>query len=163
MQKVFGEVEAATKALEWQGLGLAFTVPGMMMKHWVAKPLDPQLRAVVDHYQTARDAAQRALAATTPAGRSYVQYWIGRLDFGIGYMQAIDALRAAAIADSKKDRGAALEHARKSLSLATEAVESYASVAHDRSDKGAIAVMNEYVIRPLRAKVAALSEPAKQK
>jgi hypothetical protein len=163
MQKVFGEVEAATKILEWHGLGLTFTVPGMMMKHWTAEPLDPELLPVVEHYQKAKDAAERAITETTPAGRPYVQYWIGRLDFGIEYMRASDALRAAATADSKADHAAALEHAKESLALATQAIESYASVARDRSDRGAIAVMNEYVIRPLRAKVAELTGLAKEK
>ena len=31
--QMFREVEAATRTLEWHGLGLTYTAPGMMMKH----------------------------------------------------------------------------------------------------------------------------------
>jgi len=37
-----------------------------------------------------------------------------------------------------------------------QALASYARVANDRSDRGAIAVMNEYVYRPLQAKASRL-------
>ena len=39
------------------------------------------------------------------------------------------------------------------VDAAREALEAYARVAGDRSDLGAIAVLNEYVYRPLQAKV----------
>jgi hypothetical protein len=45
----------------------------------------------------------------------------------------------------------------RALALITHGLSSYARVAGDRSDKGAIAVMNEYVYRPLRTKAAALA------
>lgn len=163
MLKVFSEVEKATTDLEWHGLGLSFTVPGMMMKHWTTAPLSPELRGVTHHYQAAKDAAERALKVTTPAGRAYIDYWVGRLDFGIEYMRAIESLRAAAAADSTHDHAGALRLAKESLTHATRGIEQYAAVARDRSDKGAIAVMNEYVIRPLRVKVAELAENVSHK
>ncbi len=158
MLKVFSEVEAATETLEWHGLGLTFTVPGMMMKHWTPGGLSPELKWVRPHYQAALDAAQIALSKTTPAGKPYIDYWVGRLEFGIQYMDAVEAVRSAATAEASGDAVGAQAEAVRALDLVTRALESFARVARDRSDKGAIAVMNEYVYRPLRAKVAALNQ-----
>ena len=46
-------------------------------------------------YQRALEAAQKARAKTKPEGRSYVDYWIGRLEFGMGYLDTIAAVRRA--------------------------------------------------------------------
>ena len=94
MLKLFSELEAATTTLEWHGLGLTFPVPQMMTQQWKPRPISAELKSVITAYQTALDAARRALSQTQPAGKSYVHYWIGRLEFGIAYMQAIEAVRA---------------------------------------------------------------------
>ncbi|MEO7298775.1 MAG: hypothetical protein ABI042_09390, partial [Verrucomicrobiota bacterium] len=156
MLKLFSEVEAATVTLEWHGLGLTFTAPHMMMQHWTPGALSPELKSVIPHYQTALDAAQRAVGKTKPSGARYVNYWIGRLEFGIDYMNAIEAVRAAATAESNKDFSLAFTEATRAVVLIKHGLIAYANIAGDRSDKGAIAVMNEYVFRPLRAKVAEL-------
>ncbi|HTL30670.1 MAG TPA: hypothetical protein VL282_15670, partial [Tepidisphaeraceae bacterium] len=156
MMKVFSEVEAATVTLEWNGLGLTFTDANMMMKHWSAGELSPELKSVTPRYQAALDAARRALAKSSESGKAYVNYWIGRLQFGIDYMNAISAVKSAATLESKGDVGGAMKEGSRAIKLVKHALESYAVVARDRSDKGAIAVMNEYVYRKLVAKVQAL-------
>ena len=156
MLKVFGEVEAATVILEWNGLGLTFTTPQMMMQHWIPGTMSPELKSVAPRYQAALDASRRALGRTEASGKGYVSYWIGRLEFGIHYLSAIEAVRAAATAESALDHAGALSKATQALDLMKVGLTAYANVARDRSDKGAIAVMNEYVIRPLQAKVTAL-------
>ena len=54
------------------------------------------------------------------------------------------------------------EDARRSgefaLDRLREAMEAYARVARDRSDRGAIAVMAEYAYRPLKAKVEGMKQ-----
>ncbi len=160
MMTVYREVEAATQTLEWQGLGISYPSPGMIMQHWSTTPLSPELKNVALQYEAAHDAATRALAESQPAGREYARYWVGRLDFGANYMKAIEALRSGAKAEAAGDFAGARRAAESALSLATGAIQAYADVARDRSDKGAIAVMNEYVVRPLRAKAAALKSPA---
>ncbi|PYJ04249.1 MAG: hypothetical protein DME25_10260, partial [Verrucomicrobia bacterium] len=158
MLKLFSEVEAATLTLEWHGLGLAFTTPRMMMQHWTPGTVPAELNPVTVHYRAALDAARRALSRTDPAGRSYIAYWIGRLEFGLDYLAAIAAVRAAATAESAKDHDRALREAERALELVKQGLSAYVRVARDRSDKGAIAVMNEYVYRPLQAKVAKLRD-----
>jgi hypothetical protein len=158
MLKVFSEVEAATVTLEWNGLGLTFTDPAMMMKHWSAGELSPELKSVTPRYQAALDAAKRGLAKSRDSGKPYVNYWIGRLQFGIDYMNAIEAVKSAATLESKTDIDGAIKEGSRAIDLMKHALEAYASVARDRSDKGAIAVMNEYVYRKLITKVEALKE-----
>jgi len=158
MLTVFREVEATTMQLEWHGLGLTFPVPGMMMQHWAAGPMSAELVADREGYRRALQAAERAHAKATAAGKGYTEYWIGRLRFGIGYLDAIEALHRAATAEAGGKQEETLQEARAALTAATTALEAYAGVARDRSDLGALAVMNEYVYRPLRAKVAELEK-----
>ena len=109
-----------------------------------------------DHYQRALAAAKRARQKTSPRGQSYVDYWIGRLEFGIGYFEAVNAVRKAARAEADKRPQEAKRHAEAALKNACAALEAYARVAADQSDRGAIATMAEYVYRPLKEKVAQL-------
>lgn len=156
MLTVFREVEAVTVGLEWHGLGLTFPVPGMIMNEWAASPMPAELIEDRAGYQRALDAARRAQAKSSPAGRSYVDYWVGRLEFGVGYLDTIEAVREAALAEEENRLSEALQHAEQALSSARTALEAYARVARDQSDRGAIATMAEYVYRPLKAKTEEL-------
>jgi hypothetical protein len=71
-------------------------------------------------------------------------------------MATVAAVRRAATAESNHDYAEAFKEAEAALELSSRSLEAYARVARGRSDKGAIAVMNEYIYRPLRAKVAEL-------
>ena len=150
------EVEATTIALEDHGLGLTFPVPGMLSKHWMPQPMADEMIEDRQGYQRALDAAYYAREKAQPSGHNYIDYWIGRLKFGIGYLDMIAAVRRAAMAEADGKPIDAIQNAETALVLAHEALEAYADVVCDRSDRGAIAVMNEYVYRPLKDKIAAL-------
>ncbi|MCE2394361.1 hypothetical protein J4G02_07195 [Candidatus Poribacteria bacterium] len=158
MMTTFREVEETTIALEDHGLGLTFPVPGMLTKHWTPQPMSDELVADRQGYQQALDAAYRAREKAQPSGQNYVDYWIGRLGFGIGYLDMIAAIRRAAIAETNEQPAEAIQHAETALVTVREALEAYADVVRDQSDRGAIAVMNEYVYRPLKEKIAALQK-----
>ena len=158
MLTMFREVEETTIALEDHGLGLTFPVPGMLTKHWTSQPMSDELVEDRQGYQRALDAAYRAREKAQPSGQSYVDYWIGRLRFGIGYLDMIAAVRRAAIAEADGKYVDAIQCAETALVTAREALEAYAGVVRDQSDRGAIAVMNEYVYRPLEEKIATLQK-----
>ncbi|RKU35944.1 hypothetical protein C6496_15150 [Candidatus Poribacteria bacterium] len=158
MLTMFREVEGTTIALEDHGLGLTFPVPGMLTKHWTPQPISDELVEDRQGYQRALDAVHRAREKAQPSGQSYVDYWIGRLKFGIGYLDMIAAVRRAAIAETDGKSLDAIQNAETALAIARQALEAYADVARDQSDRGAIAVMNEYVYRPLKEKIAALQK-----
>ncbi|MYE89218.1 hypothetical protein F4X33_09515 [Candidatus Poribacteria bacterium] len=158
MLTMFREVEETTIALEDHGLGLTFPVPGMLTKHWTPQPMSDELVEDRQGYQRALDAAYRAWEKAQPSGQNYVDYWIGRLRFGIGYLDIIASVRRAAIAEANGQSAEAIQHAETALATARQALEAYAGVVRDQSDRGAIAVMNEYVYRPLKEKVGALQK-----
>jgi len=154
MLVVLREIEAATVQLEWHGLGFTFPVPGMITKHWTPAPLPAELAAVRGNYERALAAAQRVRAKVPTRGRRWADYWIGRLEFGIGYFDAVQSVRRAAQAEKDGRADEARKHAEDALTLTRTALEAYARVANDQSDRGAIAIMAEYVYRPLQERVA---------
>ena len=151
------ELERATVLLEWHGLGLTFPVPGMMMNRWRAGSLASEVREAQEGYRRALALARQARGRSSPGGEPFIDYWIGRLAFGISYLDALDHVNRAATKQAEGDAVMALKHARGALEAVRSGLQSFAGVARDQSDRGAIAVMNEYVYRPLRDKVDELA------
>jgi hypothetical protein len=170
MLEAFREIESVTTALEDHGMGLTFPWPGMMMQHWTPEPLTkarPEDRA---GYQRALDTVRRVPLPARPEGQAYVQYWIGRLEFAVQYLDAVQAVKDAAIAEqaandakAKGDSQDYKNHLAEAVRLAdvahtttVQAIESFAAVAKNRADLGAIAVLAEYAYRPLKNKASEL-------
>jgi len=172
MLEAFEKLEEATVLLELHALSIGFPVPGMMMKNAHPKPLSATLVKVRNKYRQALAAAEQARAKTRPAGEVFVDYWIGRLKFGVGYIDCIEAVHQAATAESGlaeardavntefgdtevvESRKAEVAKAwNKALEISRTMLEDYASVAVDQSDRGAVAVMAEFIYRPLKKKV----------
>ncbi len=163
------EVEKVTTALELGelGLGLTFPVPGMMAKHWKPGPFPEELDRDREGYRKALEILRGAAERVKPSGRRFTDYWMGRLEFGVGYLDAIELVRQAASLEEKAKKakeqgdedacrsliGEAAEKARRALEAIHHALEAYARVVVDRSDLGAIAIMGEYVWRWLKRKV----------
>jgi hypothetical protein len=134
----------------------AFYVPGMMMKFWRSRSIPAYLSSVQRDYGQALEAARRAAAKAKPEGRWYPDFWVGRLEFALGYANAVEALHRGAAAEAAQRPDQALAEAEKALASVRGAVESYARVARNRTDLGAIAVMNEFGYRALKTKVTEL-------
>ena len=158
MLATFHEMEAVTINLEWKNSSFSFPVPGMMMKHWKPEPMRADLIEDRRGYQRALEAARRAQEKATAAGRGYVNYFVGRLQFAVAYLDAVEAVNRAATAEAANNRDQTLEYADAAVGMARHAIEAYARVARDQTDRGTIAVLNEYVFRPLKAKVADLKK-----
>tara|TARA_B100000809_G_scaffold216027_1_gene221492 strand:- start:304 stop:957 length:654 start_codon:yes stop_codon:yes gene_type:complete len=166
MLEVFRKLESTTLTLEGRGLGLTFPVPGMFRKHMHAGAIPGWLKEVREGYRRALAAAQRAQEKCPARGRSYVDYWVGRLEFGVGYIDCMEAAKLTANAEAaakkankagdtalaKKHLQEAARRAEKALQISRDMLESFARVAGDQSDRGAIATMAEEAYRPLKAK-----------
>src|SRR5262249_21708096 len=126
---------------------------------WTPQPLDPAFAEVRLRYWAALDAAREAEKTPTAQGRPLAHYWVGRLEFGAEYLDTVQAMRRAAAAEASKKPDEASREAQAALTTLRHALDAYAAVARDRSDRGAIAVMAEYAYRPLAAKVATLAKP----
>ena len=167
MLEAFDELEKVTIALEDHGLGLTFPVPSMMMKHWSPGSLSGELVEDRKGYERVLSAVRKVPKPPKQEGKDYINYWLGRLQFGIGYIDIIEAVRKAATAeqiakDTKEQEDESKYHAqlREAIELtevavetARQALEAFAGVAKNQSDRGAIATMAEYVYRPLKQKV----------
>lgn len=155
MLMAWRELELATIDLEAHGLGFGFPVEGMMMKHWTGK-VNAELDSVPRRYRAALEATKQAQTQASKDRQGYFDYWIGRFEFGIGYFDTVNRVHSAAAAEKEKDPARCLRETQAALEAARWALESYARVAQDQSDRGAIAMMNEYIYRPLKAKVQEL-------
>jgi hypothetical protein len=136
---------------------LALPGPDMILKHYSSSGPPPewwsQVRA---NYLGAMNDMYRANSRAREGGRSYTLYLARRCEFGYEYMNCVEATRKAGIARAKKDTAeqrAQLEKAIESMNAACSAL---AAVARDQSDRGMIAVCNEFGYRPLQRELAKL-------
>ena len=157
--RAWQHVDRITDDLDRHGMGFSFPVPGMLEKHFLARaPLSAELSRDRDRYAAALALAESAVARSRPAGAAFARYHAARLRFATGYLDAVAATREAGIADAEGRRRDALAAVATALARLTTALQVYAAVAADNSDRGAIASINEYCIRFLRATRDRLAE-----
>jgi|GEM_PF-310642 len=170
MLEVFREVEAVTAALEDHGLGLGFPVPSLIMGRWAPDSFTGELAEDREKYRRALAAVQKVPPPPGREGRDYVDYWTGRLRFAIRYFDMLEAVAAAAAAEQatrdtrqagdengfRKQAAEAFDKAVAARTCSFEAIETFAAVARNQSDRGTVATMAEYIYRPLKAKVEEL-------
>ena len=147
-------IEEVTDIFDRKGLGFAFTVAGMMMKHWEAhEPLPAVYGQIRQKYQRAFELLDQVAALTRDPGRELVHYMRARLEFGTCYIDAATAAAAAGVARRRGRDKDEVEELEKALTAMRKALEAYAGVAADNSDRGALAALDKYCYRPLRAKL----------
>ncbi len=166
MLEAFRQIEAVTEALERDDLGIGFPVPNMILRHWSPGPIEPRYVENREGYRRALAAVRKASESTEEGGRAYVRYWVGRLEFGIGFFDTIEAIKRAATAEQAakdaKQQGndaayrakaaEALRLADQAVKAAFESIDSLAKVSRNRADNGAVATMAEYIFRALQRK-----------
>lgn len=166
MLEFFRELEAVTAGLEDHGMGLTFPYPGMLTQFWTHEPPARTLPEDRIGYKRARAILERVPTPARPQGREYLRYWLGRMDFALGYLDTIEAVKGAAIAEKaaldakmagdqqayRTHLAVALTRAETAQAMVTLAIEAYAAVARNRADLGAIATLGEYAYRPLQAR-----------
>jgi hypothetical protein len=170
MLEVFRQIETVTTRLEDHGMGITFPHAGMMTRQWAPEAMPEPLVEDRAIYQRALDAIHKVLAPSRPEGKAYVRYWTARLEFAVEYFDAIDAVKKAATAEKaakdakqKGDQRAyrakladAVQYAKAAHAAAFHAIDTYAAVAKNRADAGAVATMAEYVCRQLKRKIEEL-------
>ena len=133
--------------------------PDMVLKHYASTDPPPEWWSKVrEDYLGAMNDMYRANSRAREGGRSYTLYLARRCEFGYEYMNCVEATRKAGIAKSKKDTAeqrAQLEKAIESMNAACSAL---AAVARDQSDRGMIAVCNEFGYKALQKELALVEE-----
>lgn len=153
LRGMFRELENATVVLERDGLGFAFPVPEMVNYHWTKTEPSKGMTEVRLDYERALDWAKQARPKVIKKGHWFIDYWINRIAFGIGYLRMSEEIFEGGKNAAKGDMAGAQVHVECALTLAVEACKCYAGAARDRSDVASIAIFNEYGIRYLKKKL----------
>jgi hypothetical protein len=151
--KTMQSIDAATVVWERDEQHFTAPVPTMLMLHWKPGPMPGFLTENRQNYQTGWDSARKAIEVSTPEGKSYATYWAKRMEFTVRYIDAVMSLHKAANAESAHDQATEIAETTKALSSVRDAMEAYASVARNQTDRGAIAIAAEYAYRPLLKKL----------
>ena len=166
MMEAFRELEAATVIMESSALSLAVPSPGLMMRHWGPGGLSGTHVDIREGCRKTLAALNRVPNQSRDEGKEYVDYWIGRIGFGIGFIDTIEAVKLAATleaaAKEAKEKGDAETHRIKlketvdaadvAKAQAFDTIEMFAGIARNRADYGTIVTLTEYVFRPLGRK-----------
>ena len=150
--RCFDLLEKITLRLDDHGLGFGFPVPTLMTKHYDAGGLSDEIKQDHQTYREALALMESARRQCQPQGRAYLDYFVGRLQFGVFYLDAADAFGATSVAEKANQPDKALQHANSACRSIRRALESYVAVAKDHGDLGSIAMMNTYCYLPIRDK-----------
>jgi len=170
MMEAFRELEATTVIIESSALSLAGPYPSVMMRHWGAGELSGPLAEIREGCRKTLAALKRVPKQSREEGKAYLDYWIGRMRFGIGFIDTIEAVKKAATleaaakaAEEKGDSETQRTKLKEAVSAADaakaqafDAIELFAGGARNRADYGAIVTLAEYVFRPLSRKAEGL-------
>jgi hypothetical protein len=143
-------IEAITKGLDQHGLGFGFPVPSMMTKHYNAGGLSDDLKADHAHYREALANLRAARENSAAPGYKFLDYMVGRLVFAVRYLDAAEAFGATSRAGKAGNTQEAREHIEEAYTAIREALQTWADIAEDHGDLGAVALMNKYCYRPIR-------------
>jgi hypothetical protein len=113
------------------------------------------LSALGDYRRSLRS-IQQAIRVSEPQGLPDLEYLAGRLQFGIAYLQCVSLVQEAAVAQASSHPAEAHNRAQRAFEALRRGIESYAAVARDQSDRGAIASLYEFAFRPLRRRISEL-------
>ena len=140
----FQAIDKASQLIAQHDPKLGVPAPDMLLRHLNSKKSLPDwLTEVKAFYATAMNEMYRANTRAREGSRSFTLYNAKRLEFTFHLISSIEALYKSHDATTRAE---SLEVAMDSI---YNALNSWSDVARDSSDRGAIALLNEYGYRPL--------------
>lgn len=118
--------------------------------HASPEPIPDWWGQIRDHYLNAMNEMYRANTRAREGGRQYTLYFARRFEYGFEYMNALEAIRKAGLASQANKRDEQIAELEKALDSITGACDAMAAVARSNSDRGIIALTNEYLYRPVQ-------------
>lgn len=122
------------------------------------EPPPPEWNDIRDNYLNAMNEMYRANTRAREGGRAFTLYFARRFEFAFEYMNCIEAVRKTRTAERKGDHETQIAELEKAIESLNNALNAMAAVARSNSDRGLIAVLNEYGYRPLKKKLAEAEE-----
>jgi hypothetical protein len=150
-------LENATSLIDKNDLGFTFPVPGMLMKHYNSEPVPEWWKKAYDAYTEYLTELYRAHGAINGDAFPVLFYYAKRSEYALAYFEAVTAVRESAIASKAGDSEKAIEQMEKAVESIYSGITAVADVATDQSDRGLVAILNEYAYRPLMAEFEKLS------
>ncbi|HEY2251954.1 MAG TPA: alpha-glucuronidase family glycosyl hydrolase [Planctomycetaceae bacterium] len=149
--KAFDLVEQATNLIDEHDMGFSFPILNVVMKHYAsAEPVPEWWGQVKERYLQAMEEMYRVNTRARDGGRPFSLYFARRFEFAAEYMSCIEAVRKAGIAKAKGDRETQTAELEKAVESLHTSLNALSAVARSNSDRGIIAVLNEYGYRPLK-------------
>ena len=153
-----------TDLLGEHALSYGFPVREMMTQFWDSgEPPTEYVEQALQWYRDALAHARNVVATCRPAGHPEADYNVGRLEFAVEFIEARRAYAQAAVtykqAQASNDRAdvqRALSQCEHALTLSRDALQAYARVVRDGSDKGALAQLNDDFYRAVGRTVSML-------
>ena len=156
--KAFQFLEQATSLIAEHDREFDVPAADMVLKHQRNEPAPQWWTEAKDAYLNAMNEMYRANTCAREGGRAYTLYHARRCEFGFHYMNCLVAVRKAGIAQAKPDADARLTELEAAVESIYAALNALAAVARSSSDRGTIAVLNEYAYRPLKRELEAASQ-----
>ena len=149
--KAFEEVEQATTIIDQNDIGFSFPIPDMVMKHYASSAPIPEWWAKAQGlYHSASDEMYRVNTRARDGNREFSLYLARRFEFAAEYFTCLTAVRKAGIAKAKGDTETQMAELEKAVESLHTAISALSAVARSNSDRGVIAVLNEYGYRSLK-------------
>lgn len=159
--KAFELAEGAASLTTSGDFTFGSPTPNVVLKNYASSEPPPEWWGKArDNYLNAMNEMYRANTRAREGGRSYTLYFARRFEFAFEYMNSIEALRKAAIAKSKGDADTQIAELEKAVESMNGGLNAMAAVARSQSDRGIIAVLNEYGYRPLVKELEAAQDAA---
>ena len=113
-----------------------------------------KLTSATDDYLNAMNEMYRANTRAREGGRAFTLYWARRFEFAFEYLNFAQAVQKAAVAEKANDTATQISELEKGIESLNNGLNAMAAVARSNSDRGLIAVLNEYGYRPLKKRLA---------
>ena len=140
----FQHIDKAAQLIAKNDPQLGYPTAEILLRHLNAQgPVPEWLTRVKDHYLKAMNEMYRANTRAREGSRSFTLYNAKRLEFTFHFVSAIEALYKS------HDPAARAESLAAAVDSIYNALNSWSDVARDPSDRGAIALLNEYAYRVL--------------
>ena len=154
--KAFEQVEEATNLIEQGEVGFGWPQQRMVINVYTSSdPVPEWLSKSEGLLHSASDELYRVNTRARDGNREFSLYLARRYEFAAGYLGALATVRKAGIAKAKGDQETQLAELEKAVESLHTALNALAAVARSNSDRGVIAVLNEYGYRPLKKELEA--------
>lgn len=154
--EAFEFTEKATALIDAHDLDFGAPQPDMILKYLASSEPAPEWWGQAKGmYLHGMDEMYRVNSRARDGNRRFSLYIARRLEFGAEYLSCLEATKRAGIAKAKGDNETRIAELEKAVESLHSALNALGAITRSNSDRGIIAVLNEYGYRPLQKELEA--------